>query len=296
MGFLNKIFRIYQEDNLIRFIIFNHKFTINKNNLKTNRRFLIELNKKLDGCSKETIYEITEHIVSTANLHQQTFSEFENINKDKTVFLIGAGPSLNDFEPFCDEAIYVGLNRAFKFNKVKFNYLFTIDKIGIEQYFEEFKNYLPDYCIKFIGNENTGKNYRIPEDYILNIKNIKRYNTTITYIKSRFTTDIKNKALGNFSTISLQAMQFILFTNPKKIYLVGIDCTSGKNRHFSGLSPDNLLLRNENIEIVCQNSIEEWKQLKEFVSIYYPEIEIISVNPVNLKGIFKDIYTKEGLK
>jgi len=91
-------------------------------------------------------------------------------------------------------------------------------------------------------------------------------------------------------------MQFILFTNPKKIYLVGIDCTSGKNRHFSGLSPDNLLLRNENIEIVCQNSIEEWKQLKEFVSIYYPEIEIISVNPVNLKGIFKDIYTKEGLK
>ena len=35
-----------------------------------------------------------------------------------------------------------------------------------------------------------------------------------------------------------------------------------------------------------------YKKLKKFIDIYYPDIEIISVNPVGLKGLFKDVYTQ----
>ena len=33
-----------------------------------------------------------------------------------------------------------------------------------------------------------------------------------------------------------------------------------------------------------------WKELKEFTNAFYPDIEIISINPVGLKGIFIDQY------
>ena len=34
-------------------------------------------------------------------------------------------------------------------------------------------------------------------------------------------------------------------------------------------------------------------EIKKFVETYYPETEIISVNPVGLKGIFKDLYQEK---
>ena len=36
--------------------------------------------------------------------------------------------------------------------------------------------------------------------------------------------------------------------------------------------------------------IDGYVRLKEFAEIYYPDVEIISVNPVGLKGLFADIY------
>ena len=36
--------------------------------------------------------------------------------------------------------------------------------------------------------------------------------------------------------------------------------------------------------------VEPWKRLKLFANKLYPGTEIISVNPVGLKGLFKDIY------
>ena len=73
-------------------------------------------------------------------------------------------------------------------------------------------------------------------------------------------------------------MQFALFTNPKRIYIVGCDCSSGYfNEETKEIKPNKML-------------VKSWKELKKFVEIYYPETEIISVNPVGLKGLFKDLY------
>ena len=35
--------------------------------------------------------------------------------------------------------------------------------------------------------------------------------------------------------------------------------------------------------------------MKKFAEVYYPETEIISVNPIGLKGLFRDVYTESFL-
>ena len=40
----------------------------------------------------------------------------------------------------------------------------------------------------------------------------------------------------------------------------------------------------------AKSGIKNWKKLNFFANRYYPDTEIISINPVGLKGIFKDIY------
>ena len=109
-----------------------------------------------------------------------------------------------------------------------------------------------------------------------------------------FVVDIDTEALANSTSCSLQAMQFALFTNPKKIYIVGIDCTVSSLSHFIGGAYDTSA-RNESAAKNDAGQIAAWRRLKLFAQTYYPETEIISVNPVGLKGIFRDVYTKEYL-
>ena len=59
-------------------------------------------------------------------MHQKVFPQFKNTLNGKSVVIIGAGPTVNDFRPelMQEDCVYVSLNRAFKFDKVKFDYLF----------------------------------------------------------------------------------------------------------------------------------------------------------------------------
>ena len=227
------------------------------------------------------------------NLHQKTFSGYKNSHQNDSFVLIGAGPSLNHFNPISD-AVYVGLNRTFIYDKVKFDYLFSIDKVGIENYYKEFAEYKGNNCIKFLGDQNMGKNFQLPESYINKLENVKRYATTAGLEHNKIAFYLESEPLANFCTVSLQAMQFILYTNPKKVYIVGIDCNMTKAGHFSGTSYD-CSKRNENSQRNDDNSIRYWSQLKDFADCYYPETEIISVNPVGLRGIFRDVYTESYL-
>ena len=104
-----------------------------------------------------------QRLITTALLHQKTFNGFKNKHKGQTVILIGAGPTLNYFEPI-KNAIYVGANRTFLYKDVDFDYLFTIDKAGLEtkseDYYEQFFAYRPNHCIKFVGDQNLGEMYQ----------------------------------------------------------------------------------------------------------------------------------------
>lgn len=247
-------------------------------------KFKFRKKQQNQGYNNELLYKI-QRTITASMLNQKTFSKYKNKYQGKSVVLVGCGPTLNKFKLIKD-AIYVGTNRAFLYKDIQFNYLFTIDKVGIENYYEEFCNYAPETCTKFIGDQNLGIKWQIPESIVARSR-AKRYKTCVGISNSRFVVDIDSAPIGNFSSVTLQAIQFILFTNPSKIYLVGIDCTSGTNGHFIG-DTNNCKHRNENLINIDRKQISDWKKLKEFVKLYYPETEIISINPVGLEGIFKD--------
>ena len=145
--------------------------------------------------------------------------------------------------------------------------------------------YTGNKCIKFYGltTEFDGQYHRvIPENHALSA-NALRYRTdwednTETF-QCKFAYDISTQPLGCFGSIVFPALQFALWTNPKRIYIVGCDCSN--TGHFDKSKSDNL-----------SYLIHPWKIFKEFVQIYYPETEIISVNPVGLRGLFTDIDQK----
>ena len=41
---------------------------------------------------------------------------------------------------------------------------------------------------------------------------------------------------------------------------------------------------------------EGYKRIKTFTEQFYPDVEIISVNPIGLKGMFHDMYTESYLE
>ena len=240
--------------------------------------------------NNDVLLRKTARLITVAHLHQTTFSQFKGCNAGKDVVVIGAGPTLNHFSPIKD-CIYVGLNSAVLFPHVKYDYLFTIDKVGISKIADEFANY---DCVKFIGDQNLGPNWQISESQIAKMKGkVLRYKTDAgMYKESQLVADIESQPLGNFNTVSLQALQFVLYTNPRRIYLVGIDCSNlGHFGNHDTISEykNSLSSRGEELDAWAKYTIEAWQSVREFVSMYYPDTEIISVNPVGLRGMFTDL-------
>lgn len=255
------------------------------------------IQKLLDTVKREVIDKVSVKVqrsLTVAFLHQKTFGEFRNKYEGRTMALVGAGPTVKFLEPL-KNTVYVGLNRAFLRKDIHFDYLFSIDKAGLdtgkEQFYEQFLNY---NCIKFMGDQNMGMDFQIPQDIIYKDDCVRRYKTTARFLPNSFALDIDTEALANSSSCSLQAMQFILFTNPKKVYVYGIDCSCASGQHFTGGAVNNAA-RGENARIIDAQHIADWKRLKNFINIYYPETEIYIVNPIGLKGIFHDVYTKSYL-
>lgn len=241
------------------------------------------LNTRIDSNYVKLKEEITT-LMPVHNLHSKVFPQFKNINKGKDVVIVGTGPTLNDYEPIKD-AVHIGLNAAFKNESFKLNYLFMADYSGAKNYIRDAK----DYDCKKLYGLHISEDYRnicyIPE-YIVEEANAYRYFSNTSGEEINY--DIEVQPLMNFGSVSFHAIHFALYTHPKRIYLVGCDCT--KNGYYD----KNLGYTNDNFE--AERVIEGYKKVKDFVRIYYPDIEIISINPVGLKGIFKEIYTNQGVE
>ena len=212
--------------------------------------------------------------ISQANVvaltHQNTFSEYKNKYSNQEIVIIATGP---------------GVNKAIFFKKCNLNYYFSQDYNANKSYIDklvQYKNITKFYGqlpVKYYGlNEVDISRCILPESLILK-HNAKKYYTYSKWPLNPlfFNPNIDKTWLADGGSVVFSAMQFALFTNPKKIYLVGCDCTAG---HFD----------NPKKNINLSNLIKSWKEIKKFAEIYYPDTEIISINPVGLKGIFKDLY------
>jgi len=222
--------------------------------------------------------------LSTCFLHMQTFPKFKCCNTEKDIYIIATGPSAKKFIQKDKNAKYIGVNRAFEMG-YDFDYYFIQDYSGkTKEYIDKLDNYRPGKCQKFYGL-TTEWSYEpertIPESHAIKAKAL-RYRTDwakIDGFRPNFAYDLTTTPLGCFGSVTFPALQFALWTYPKRIFLVGCDCTTSgyaysKEKNF--LIPDKI--------------IDAYKEFKAFSHKYYPDVEIISINPVGLKGIFKDVF------
>lgn len=283
MGILEKIFSVKNivNDNVKRkeVILLGLKLKLGKQVLYENiiEEKFNDLKREIQA-ARDLILVQTSNSFSIYNQHQNVFPKYKNINQGKDIVLIATGPSLKDFK-LIENAIYVGVNKAFKYDKAKFDYLFLSDYSGqTKNYIDEFVNYNSPYTKKFIGflNEDLEPNCIIPDKYS-QYPNVERYYSIHPTLKNNFTFDISTQPLYGPYSIAFSAMQFILWTNPRRIYLVGCDCNM--SGYYDSADKNNLAV---------DEVINGWKRMKDFANMYYPDTEIISINPVGLKGIFKD--------
>ena len=223
----------------------------------------------------EEIFIQTRLANTVQKTHTEVFSEYKNINYAKEVVLIAPGPTLNYYKPLSN-VVNVGVNRAFTREDILFDYLFAIDRGAIKPYFDDLKIYRNDSCKKFLGIGPYLRNRIVQND--IYEAGAKCFYTTTSF--NNVTADITCCELPDLGSVIFSAFMFALWTNPKKIYLVGCDCSGG---YFDDLK----------FKISRGKLIKSWKKVGRFAKLNYPDTEIISVNPIGLKGLFKDVYTKD---
>lgn len=214
--------------------------------------------------------------------HLTSLRPNKNKFKNQEIVLVGCGPSVRYYK-LHQKAYYAAVNRAFLYSPIKFDFIFAQD--NLEQEMFAAAQYHGSRCQKFFGCINK-KRYQeewvkalnirpIPNSYFNREDVIKYYLTP-----KKFEQNIGYKSVADNGGTALSACQILLYLGFRRIWLVGIDNTY--DQHFYGGKMEDF-----------SKQILFWKQLKHFCEKKYPEVEIISINPMGLKGIFKNVYTRE---
>lgn len=265
-------------------------FKINKKeiNFITDKEKFEQINSFIDKKYAEQLKNIRQDLYfmkSVSTLHTRTFAKYKNINYGKDVVLLASGPSLEKFTPI-KNAIYVGVNKAYSYKKCKLDYLFIQDYDGSKNYMDELVHYKKNNknLKVFMGLTGYTPNdqWLIPESVALRCGAERYYNLYRPEERiwgEDFTYDILSAPLKCFGSITFATMQFILWTNPKRIYLVG--CDNSLTGYANNVSQEKNKLN-------TTQCLEGYQKLRRFANKFYPDTEIISINPVGLTGIFKD--------
>lgn len=236
----------------------------------------------------ETIYQMMFFPQKVASLHQLVFPQFKNIHENEDVVVVGCGTTLPYYVPI-NNAKHIALNRSLRYEKIKFDYAFVWDFPGLKKANDDFENDFLNYeCVKFAG-KFLNDEMPIPE-YIDNKKGLlyrcyssARHKMPVPTVDPVIHADLSVYPLMDFMSIAFGGLHFASWTHPKRIFLVGLDTSS--NGSFDGRqNPYHF-----------KEMFQGYNAFKRFMDGHYPETEIISVNPVGLKGIFHDVYTQSYL-
>jgi hypothetical protein len=202
------------------------------------------------------------------------FMPFRRRHQGYEGILYGTGPSLNDYDFREDDGsrIRVGLN-SFITEKRKIDYYFFghMDARSAK-YLRAVKAFRG---IKF-GYTKVDGNARptwLNPRQALDLRALPFELTENIY----FHDDIAAKPMVNHA-INFAALQFMVYSGMKKIYLVGCDCSQVISNRDSGLD------KNRGVEVL----VEAWKKFAEYAK---DRVEVVSVNPVALKDLFPSRYT-----
>lgn len=220
--------------------------------------------------------------------HQKIFPKYRAKYRNRDFVLLATGPTLKYFSASCiKNALYCGVNQVVLSDNFKLDYHFVTDYgCGLRDKAKEVAS-CKTRSKRFIGIMpfpiNPDHPYNIMQFPIPYIDDCKADYFFITE-SNIFNWDISLFPFNSYASVVFPALQFICYTQPRRIYIVGCDCSG---THF-----------NSDIPIPDQNvkSLQKyWTLFKKQKAIWYPDIEIVSVNPIGLKGMFTDVYTQAFL-
>lgn len=275
------------------------QLAVSQQQLSETRQVSARIEENLSMISYGNIMRGIESQLAAVIINNYSFLPYKDKFCGRTVVLCGAGPTLSAYEPI-QNAVHIALNRAFLFDKVDFDFVFASDFRGIEHVKDELKNYRVGKCEKFFAFMND-QELDIPESYAKEC-NAKRFMTK-HYWRTMYGGDWRNTLyinqmpLEDYPTIALIAIQFILYTHPQKIYLVGCDFSAEGHFNERNQTKEKIDWGIREAKRLWSNDLmrQWWSNVKEFQHCYYPDTEIVSINPIGLKGIFKDEYTDSYL-
>lgn len=214
----------------------------------------------------------------------------------KNIVLCGSAPSLNQYarEPI-EDAYHVALNKAFLKEGIDFDSVISCDYTGIR----DIENILEERqeIIKIMGLAIGPPESIMPEKLCDDSKD----NIVKFYVKNRldqydpelkFESRVDEEPVVFAASVAVAAIQILLWCKPDKLYLAGLDFTA--DGHYAEINSSEAYLESHkawaSTEWRTENIRTIWKNIKKFADENYFGTSIISINPVNLKGIFEDFY------
>lgn len=260
------------------------QFNVLQRQLIENNKILLE-QKNINNILNQKLSNM-KCIIEAQSLHPKTFGKYKNAFAGRDVVLVCTGPTAKNYKPIKD-AVHVGVNGAIYLENVKLDYLFmqdyTIKQKNNSTLNIDGLNYQGNHCKKFFGIIPDNRLEVVKKD-ILRIPLMYTYSKQVSqYIIEdifyhNIASDLSREPVGDFAGTPFSALQFILYAHPKRLFLVGWDCSSGyAYNKQNAINPANYqadILKNTFLP---------------FINLNYPDIEIISINPVGLKGVFEDM-------
>ncbi len=231
-------------------------------------------------------------------VNKEAFDGMKSCFKDREVVVVGTGPTLSKYKPI-ENAIHIGVNGAWKHRDIQLDYYFIQDgdRRCLDSTSEGLRVGLKGVKKIFIGKflpSNNNWYYRFPENYFEIDERVTPFYSgglrEDLYRGNVIHTDIRFHPLMEFGSVIFPAIHFALYTHPRKIYFVGCDTTligkAGGHFYETNLLDDDGKI---NYDLGVQLG---YAAVHDFASFNYPDTELISINPVGLKGLFNDEYTE----
>ena len=274
MKILEQIFSVKNENKHKCLRFFGLKFKFRK---KKEILLLENINNKLNnqGVFLPGINNIETSI--RAAVMNSNLAKYRGIYEGRDIVIVGGGPTVKYFEAI-QSAINISINRAFLLDNIKFDYIFTQDHIE-DDWLEPYLKY---DCKKFVGIIPREVPFKF-DQWVIN--RIKPELYVMAYEPmGPMPWDVTMEPVADLYGTAFSAVQIALLTNPRRIYIVGMDCSKG--HAFDSIETYDYSITQK----------ASWLKIKEYLEYGKYKTEIISVNPVGLKGMFKDVYTKRYIE
>ena len=231
---------------------------------------------------------------STLNRH--TLGPFKNKHRDENCIIFGTGYSLKKFKNFPFPYTAFGCNHLMYWDR-KMDYFVINDKTPHPDQYEDYKAYEPTIA-KFsaVYPKSDGRWARQhDDDFFAAARSIKyemegpsggpfKMKDEFHFVK-----DIDKFLVGDYGGSTIFAcLQLALFMGFINVFIAGCDISDPRYFHDG----EHASIHRTSDPNSRMHLMEKWVTFKEFAEREYPDRYIYTINPVGLKGMFIDFFTK----